>query len=377
MAAEPRTRECGTVRFRAEVQNIRMDINRQQQLMDGWNRAQLNTLNADPSKRWVYTLAENDLRDINAGLKHALLRDPDFANLAAVDFPCGEFDKRLATIRRSVESGCGVALIKGLPVDSYSTQEAATAFLGVGCKFGRALAQNAFGDIVGHVTDLGGDWKAQMTTRGYETTQLLPFHTDSCDIVGLLCLKEAKEGGISSIVCSPAVHDALLERRPDLLELLYESWYVDRRGEEPQGERPYYRTPIFAVHRGRLYARYNRTYIESAQRFEAVPRLTKPQREALDALDEACANPAYRFDMQLERGDMQFLNNYKVLHSRTQYVDFEQPELKRHLLRLWLFSPRMADIPTTFRERYRDMEAWQSNPRLAIKPDMRGVPLQD
>lgn len=344
--------------------------------MNGWNASEIGAISTDPLNSWIYTFTASDVSDINAAVKYVLSHRVDPARLGATDFPCGKLEEMLETIRRSVESGCGVALLRGLPVEGYSDEEAATAFLGVGSKFGRAVAQNAFGDIVGHVTDLGGDWKAQMTTRGYETTQLLPFHTDSCDIVGLLCLQNAKEGGISSIVCSPAIHDALLERRPDLLQLLYEPWYIDRRGEEPKDEPPYYRTPIFAVHGGRLFARYNRTYIESAQRFEAVPRLTKLQREALDALDEGCANPAYHFEMHLEPGDIQFLNNYKVFHSRTQYVDFEQPELKRHLLRLWLFNANMSDIPAAFQERYRDMEAWQRSPRLPVKPNLRGVSLQ-
>ena len=354
-----------------------MGVDKQWRRMNGWKSAELSALSADPSKSWIYTLTTPDVARIDAAVKHSSSRGVDAARLTAADFPCGDFERKLAAIRRDVERGCGVSLIRGLPVGRYTIEEAATAFLGIGAHFGRGAAQNAFGEIVGHVTDLGGDWNAQMTTRGYETTQLLPFHTDSCDVVGLLCLKQAKAGGVSSIASSPAIHDALLEHHPDLLELLYGAWCVDRRGEEPTGELPYYRTPIFASHGGSLFARYNRTYIESAQRFDAVPRLTRRQREALDALDEACADPAYRFDMNLQPGDMQFLNNYRVLHSRTQYVDFEERALKRHLLRLWLFSPSMSDIPAAFRERYRDMEAWQRHPRLPIEPALRGIPLQD
>ena len=193
---------------------------------------------------------------------------------------------------------------------------------------------------------------------------LLPFHNDSCDIVGLCCLETAERGGLSSVASSVAVYNALVRSRPDLAKVLPQPFYVDRRGEESSGQKPYYVTPIFIWHKGRMFNRYNRTFIESAQRFNDVPRLTPLQVEALDMVDgSAVQGPRFRLDMKLERGDMQFVNNYVVLHSRTAYDDHAEEARKRHLLRLWLRTPAFADYPAALRDRYEDMDRWQSNPR--------------
>jgi hypothetical protein len=157
-----------------------------------------------------------------------------------------------------------------------------------------------------------------------------------------------------------------MKTRPDLAKLFYEPFYLDRRGEEAPGDTPYYLTPTFNSYKGKLFIRYNRTYIESAQRFAGVPRLTPARIEALDLFDALCRDETLRYDMSLEPGDIQLVNNYVVLHSRTQYEDYPDPDKKRHLLRLWLFTPGLADVPEALKMRYRDMEAWQANPRAPI-----------
>ena len=167
-------------------------------------------------------------------------------------------------------------------------------------------------------------------------------------------------------VSSMSIHNEMMRQRPDLAKLLYEPFYVDRRGEEARGDTPYYLTPIFNFYNSHLFIRYNRTYINSAQRFPEVPRLTAEQVEALNLFDALCRDDALRYDMDLRPGDMQFVNNYVVLHSRTQYEDYADPDKKRHLLRLWLFTPGLGDIPEALKMRYRDMDAWQQNPRAPI-----------
>ncbi|MGY4408325.1 hypothetical protein ACVWW4_000061 [Bradyrhizobium sp. LB7.1] len=167
---------------------------------------------------------------------------------------------------------------------------------------------------------------------------MLRYHTDECDFVGLLCLHEAKAGGASTLASAVAIHNAIQANRPDLLRVLYEPWYIDRRGEVPEGGKPWFKMPVFTVHEGRLLAWLWPGYSDSAQRFPEVPRYTDAQIEALKLVESLADDPCFRLDMTFKKGDMQFLNNHVVLHSRTEYEDYSQLEHRRHLLRLWLSS---------------------------------------
>ena len=315
---------------------------------------------------WLCNLTAGDIKELDAALEGVRRRGLGVPEIGKNDFPLGGLAKKLRHILEDLEEGRGVVLVRGLPMERYSKQDAGTIFWGIGTYLGRSVAQNAYGDVLGHVRDIGKDWTTDMKARGYQTTLHLPFHNDSCDVVGLLCLRTAKQGGLSSIVSSVSIHDEMMRRRPDLAKLLYEPFYVDRRGEEAAGDLPYYLTPIFNYYKSRLFIRYNRTYIESAQRFAEVPRLTPVHMEALDMFDALCRDNILRYDMALQPGDIQFVNNYVVLHSRTQYEDHADPDKKRHLLRLWLFTPGLTDVPDSLKMRYRDMDAWQANPRAPM-----------
>jgi hypothetical protein len=327
----------------------------------GWHAADLAK-----DRSWVYELNAAEVAELDAALKAASARGIGVPALRREDFPLPTLAPKLERLRRELEQGRGITLVRGLPIERYSKQDAGTIFWGLGMHLGRPVAQNAYGDVLGHVRDIGKDWTKDMNARGYQTRSHQPFHNDSCDVVGLFCLRTAKEGGLSSIVSSVAIHNEIVTGRPDLAKVLYQPWYVDRRGEEAKGDTPYYTTPIFNFHNGRLYNRFNRMYIESAQRFPEVPRLSAAQKEALDLFDALCLDPRLRFDMDFRFGDMQFLNNYVTLHSRTGYEDFPEPDRKRHLLRLWLFTTGLADIPDALQMRYRDMDAWQQHPRAPI-----------
>src|SRR5262245_14573563 len=173
--------------------------------------------------------------------------------------------------------GRGFIVVCGLPVARYSMEQAAAAFLGVGAYFGKPVSQNGKGHILGHVRDLGRSVD-DPAARIYQTTHRQSFHTDSVDIVALLCLKTAKTGGLSRIVSSMFRYDEMLRRRPDLAAVLFEPFCFDRRGEVAPGENGYYEMPIFHWHANQLSVIYgNRHYIESAQRFPDAPRLTAKQ----------------------------------------------------------------------------------------------------
>ena len=312
---------------------------------------------------WVYRLGAEEIAEIDAALRHLQSTGRQIPDFGKRDFPLKRFARTLRLLQTEIENGLGVTLIRGLPRDRYTVEEMGLIYWGIGAHFGRAVAQNAQGDVLGHVRDMGRDQYKDMHARGYQTANLLPFHNDSCDIVGLCCLETAKSGGLSTVASSVAVYNALVRSRPDLVKILGQPFYADRRGEESAGQKPYYVTPIFIWHKGRMFNRFNRTFIDSAQRFDEVPRLTPLQIEALDTVATLCRDPAFRLDMKLERGDMQFVNNYSILHSRTAYEDNAEESKKRHLLRLWLRTSAFVDYPAALRDRYEDMDKWRSNPR--------------
>ena len=333
-----------------------------------WRSADLSS-----DESWIYQLSDDERAELDAALREAKRRGATIPHLGKQDFPLPGLSKKLGSFLDDLENGRGVALIRGFDVTRYSRIDAASIFWGIGTYLGRAVAQNAYGEALGHVRDLGKDWTKDMTARGYQTTKLLPFHNDSCDVVGLLCLQAAKVGGKSSVVSSVAVFNELLNTRPDVVETCCQPFHFDRRDEHPPGEAPFYPMPLFNVHHGRMFNRYNRTYAESAQRFPDAPRLTAAQREALDVFDGLCAAPTLRYDMVFQPGDMQFVNNYVVLHSRTDYEDYPEPERKRHLLRLWLLTPGLSDRPDAYDRLFRTYEQWQLNPKPPIF-DFENIP---
>jgi len=187
---------------------------------------------------WVYTLTADDLAEIEAALRPLVDGDSDIASISKDDFPLPRLGPRLAELCNEVLNGRGFTLLRGLPVEQWSIRESATAYFGIGCHFGHARSQNGKGHVLGHVRDLGRDAVNDPTSRVYQTRERQTYHTDSCDIVALLCLKTAKSGGASALVSSMTIYNELRKRRPDLLRCLFEAMHSDRRGEVPDGENP-------------------------------------------------------------------------------------------------------------------------------------------
>ncbi len=315
---------------------------------------------------WIECLGEDDNAELREALAAARIKGADIPGLSAADFPVPKLAARLRALTQEVVDGRGFALIRGLRVADLLVPDAALIYWGIGSHMGRGRAQNAQGDMLGHVTDLGLDFRTDPNARGYQTRLRLPFHNDAMDIVGLLCLQQARTGGLSRVVSSTAIHNAVLQRRPDLMDALTLPFCIDRRGEAPDGKPPYYAGAIFERVGERLFCRYNRTYIESAQRFAEVPRLAARQVEALDLIDALCDDPALHLDMELQPGDMQFVSNYTVLHSRTDYEDWLERGRRRYLLRLWLDTGLIKELPSSFADRYADTLAWRQDPRPPI-----------
>jgi hypothetical protein len=261
----------------------------------------------------------------------------------------------LDTLRKELLYGRGFVLVRGLVIERYTREEQAAMFLGLGAHIGRARSQNAKGHILGHVFDLGRSGN-DPNARIYQTTERQTFHTDSCDVVGLLCLREAKEGGDSLLTSALSVYNMLHEQHPDLLERLVMPMPHDRRGEVPAGQKPYFEIPVFSFLDGELTVFYQRQYFDSAQRFEDARRLTNDDVRALDAFDAAANDEALCLRMRLEPGDIQLVHNHTMLHDRTAFIDWAEPRKKRHLLRLWLACMGARPLPEAFRARYGSLE---------------------
>ncbi len=300
---------------------------------------------------WIETLSPAEIAEVNRATRHLAEGNVDLTAIRAEDFPLPALAPRLHRILDDVLNGRGFALIRGLDIERYDRRSAAIAFLGLGSHFGNARPQNAKGHILGHVMSLGLS-SADPNVRIYQTHERQTYHTDSSDVVALLCLKTAKAGGLSTLVSAVTVYNEMRARRPDLLEMLFEPIETDRRGEIPPGSLPYFRIPVFNWYKGLLSVVYQRQYIESARRFPDVAPLTPRQVEALDLFDELVNDPALNLHMTLRPGDIQLVHNHTLLHDRTAFEDWPEPERRRHLLRLWLAPLNARALPPVFAERY-------------------------
>ena len=292
-----------------------------------------------------------EIKDAFRRVSAAGLKAPNFNEM---DFPLPKCGAELARIRDDLESGRGFALCRGFPLQEFSDQDAETIFWGLSAHLGTAVSQNSYGHVLGHVQNLDLDIN-KTNVRGYQTTIQLAYHNDQSDVIGLMCIRPAKSGGQSSLVSAIAIHNEMMEQRPDLLKELYQPFYIDRRGElgrEDEGDEPYYAMPVFSYCKGLISTRYIRGYIMSAQRFPEVPRLTDAQIEAMDMFDAIAQREGTALDFYMEPGDIQLANNYCVLHSRTSFEDFPEREKRRHLLRVWLCMPNSRELPPCFERRF-------------------------
>ena len=300
---------------------------------------------------WIYHLSETETLEIEKAVNGLASAAENLGNISPDDFPLRTLGLRLQDLLGEVLYGRGFVLLRRLPVERWSNRQTAIAFLGIGSHLGNLRSQNADGHLLGHVKDMGRS-SSDPGVRIYQTRERQTFHTDSCDVVGLLCLSTAMSGGFSSLVSSTTIFNEMRRRRPDLARVLFEPIETDRRNEVAEGEKPYFNIPVFNWHAGLLSAIYQRQYIESARRFADVQPLTPEQVEALDLLDELADDPELHLTMELQPGDMQFVHNHTVLHDRTAFEDWPEPERKRHLLRLWLAPPCARPLPAVFAQRF-------------------------
>jgi len=307
---------------------------------------------ATQTDTWLHGLSPAELAELEAAVAAHRAGGRAMGEITAESFVLPTLGPRLAGILDDLMHGRGFAVLRGLPVERWGTEDSAIAYLGIGAHFGSFRSQNARGHLLGHVKDLGLDI-SDPRVRYYQTTKELEYHTDSCDIVGLLCLRTAKVGGASRIVSSTTLFNEMLRCRPDLAEQLFHAFPTDRRGEVPPGMLPWFEVPVFSWHEGQLTAIYSGQYIRSAQaNFPQCRRLTAAEHEALDMLDALANDPALNLEIEFRPGDMQFLHNHQIFHSRTDFEHWPEPGRHRHLLRLWLAPKGGRPLPPAFAQRY-------------------------
>ncbi len=300
---------------------------------------------------WIEQLTPAEVQEIAAAADHFIKSGLDLASMQAGQFALPHFAPRLARIGDEVLKGRGFVLLRGLPVQRWSVQQSATAFFGIGTHLGHAATQNAAGHVLGHVQDLGLA-SNDPRVRIYQTAERQTFHTDSCDVVGLLCLHAAQSGGQSALVSSSTLWNEIRTRCPELAALLLRPVATDRRGEAAPDGRSFFTIPVFNWFAGEMSAIYQRQYINSAARFADAPPLTIEMIEALNLLDSLANDPELHFLMTLEPGDLQLVHNHTLLHDRMAFVDWPEPERARHLLRLWLAPPTARPLPDVYAQRY-------------------------
>jgi hypothetical protein len=300
---------------------------------------------------WIEHLSAAEIAEVESAANELEKSYVDLTSINMDDVPLPTLGPRLQRLLEDVLSGRGFVLIKALPVERWTKRKAAIAFLAIGVHLGRLRMQNAEGHLLGHVKDLGRS-SMDPYARIYQTRERQTHHTDSCDVVGLLCLRSAKSGGLSNLVSSTTIFNEMRRRRPDLLRVLLDPIETDRRGEVPEGGKPYFSIPVFNWHEGLLSTIYQRQYIESARRLPGVAPLSPSQIQALDLFDELANDPVLNLMMELQSGDMQFVHNHTILHDRTAFEDFSEPERKRHLLRLWVAPPNARSLPEVYAERF-------------------------
>ncbi len=310
---------------------------------------------AAQTEQWIMYLSDDEVVELESAADEALDQGLNIVDVDKQNFKLPTLGSKLKSLITQLTDGIGFTLIKRIPVENYSTEKAAMIFYGLGAHLGNARMQNAKGHVLGHVCDLNMR-SDDPNVRIYQTNERQTFHTDSSDIVGLLCLKKAKKGGESLLVSAVTIFNEMLRSRPDLIELLFDPIATDRRGEVPEGMKPYFSIPVFNWFEGFLTVIYQRQYIDSAQRFDDAFRLTDKHIEVLDMFDDLANDPKLNLSMQLEPGDMQFVYNHSLLHDRTGFEDWPELENRRHLLRLWLSAPNDRPLPQVFKERYGSIE---------------------
>jgi hypothetical protein len=297
---------------------------------------------------WVYLLSAAQIAELEALGHRFMAENPDLRTVQAGDYPLVETADAVAQWQKDVDFGRGFVLVRGLRSHLYSDSLSCAIYYILGLHMGDPIRQNEMGDLIDHVYATSDKTMDDPTALPSKVRDDLVYHSDSSDIVGLMCLRGGKEGGLSCLVSGAQIYNEILQRRPDLAPLLLEPFHWDWRRQDPESPANTYQSPIVSIKDGVFSIYAGSTYLLSAQEYPGVPQLTPQQIEVLDLFDEITYEEGMAITMDFRPGDIQWLSNYAALHSRTGYSDYPEPQRRRHLLRLWLSSKTARALVPNF-----------------------------
>jgi hypothetical protein len=299
----------------------------------------------------VVHLSAEEIAELDRATESVRRRGLAPLDVTREDFSLPTLAPRIDEWVETLENGRGFLLVKGIPVEAHDEASLETLYWGIGTHLGQMISQNARGDLLGRVEDTGADYNAK-NARGYLTSAALHPHNDSADLVGLLCVSQAAEGGESSFTSSMSIFNEILASRPELLEPLWRGFHYDVRGEGVTGdpdEVTRNAVPVYSYFGGKLSCRFNPRAIRTGARKMGRP-LDALAEEAIATMERLAADPRLRLDMALEPGDLQLLNNHVTIHMRSAFRDDAQH--KRLLLRLWVNLREGRPLAPEFANRY-------------------------
>jgi hypothetical protein len=318
------------------------------------------------SDDWIYVLDHPDIAEIEGAVASLMARGIDPAAIGQADFPLPRLGALMADVRHALREGRGIMVLRGLPVTEMGREWAARAYLGLGSYLGRPVSQNAYGHLLGHVRDFGKN-AADPRFRGYQSSDALGFHCDHCDYVGLLCMQTSQSGGESRVASAITLYNRLFATAPELAAVLTRDFYWTRHGEVPEGKAPWYCQPVFSFHEGYFSARGVSSYIRKAQGLPGVPPFTAEQEAAMQLYVKTVEKCAA--DIAFQEGDIQFLHNHVMLHSRRAFADWPVPGRKRHLYRLWLKDDDPRPLPDEVRANFQGVYVPGTVHQVVIDPE--------
>jgi Taurine catabolism dioxygenase TauD, TfdA family len=296
--------------------------------------------------RWIYRLTPAQVAELE-GLGTRFMSDnPDLRVVTAEQYPLRACADAVARWRREVEYGRGFLLVRGLRAEFYSDALSAAIYYILGLHMGEPIRQTEMGDLIDHVYATSDKKMTDITARPKKVRDALVYHSDSSDVVALMCLRTAKSGGTSCLVSAAEIYNEVLYRRPDLAPLFFRPTHFDWRGKDPDAPASTYVSPLVSLVDSVFSMYFGSTYVLSAPRHPGVPKLTEGQVELCRLFDEITLEPGMAIEMDFRPGDIQFLSNHMALHSRTAFEDHPEPQRRRHLLRLWLMQKeRRPTVP--------------------------------
>ena len=312
-----------------------------------WTAAHL-----DADQSWIHRLREAEIEELERAAGAVCSSGTAPQAFERDQFPLPTLGARLARVVDELENGRGCVLIRGLDMRRYDLAMVKTLYWGIAVHLGIPISQNARGERIAHVTDSGRDYQSK-NVRGYTTRARLRPHCDASDVVGLLCWRTAMAGGESLIASSTSVFNEILRTRPDYLPVLFRGFHYDLRGEgatNDPDEVTFHRVPVFSWFGGRLNCRFNQKSIEDGMAKAGMP-LAPDEQAAVNLVGELTLSDPLCHHLTFEQGDIQLLNNHTVLHSRTSFEDWPEPDRKRNLLRLWLNLREGRPLAPEFAER--------------------------